>query len=326
MKHQIDQVYVINMDKDKDRLNKVKKEMKKHGLRFRRFNGIVTKELSKDVLDSYVEPSCQKLCTKGLIGCGISHMKVWEDVINMGYKNAIIFEDDVMLDENFNEKLGFNLKELPDDYDILYLGSLGYGDPNAKLDILSGVSKFVFPIPDGIKEENQKYKTLIVPEFPLGLYGYMISKKGCQKFINRFREKKLQNHIDVEMMLYRDGLKVFSCNESIAYPNFNIPSTIQEVEFPRLLDKILYNIKTYNGMPYSRVLGLCFFQVNDNNISLYYGLFLLLGLLSNKYRWSIYVFLISISLDVLESDKKVGLALVTFLIGKIISFLIRSKR
>jgi GR25 family glycosyltransferase involved in LPS biosynthesis len=57
MEKYVDNVYLINMDKDTERLIKVTKECKKFNINFERFNGI--------------------------IGCGVSHLKIYEDAIKI---------------------------------------------------------------------------------------------------------------------------------------------------------------------------------------------------------------------------------------------------
>ena len=60
---------------------------------------------------------------QGSIGCLQSHRKVLDLAIKNGYKNYLVFEDDVILKENTQEQLNRAITELSDlDWDMFYLG------------------------------------------------------------------------------------------------------------------------------------------------------------------------------------------------------------
>lgn len=52
----------------------------------------------------------------------LSHFFAYKQVLNNDKKYNLIFEDDVILSDNFKEKLGNALNQLPDDYDMLFIG------------------------------------------------------------------------------------------------------------------------------------------------------------------------------------------------------------
>ena len=51
------------------------------------------------------------------------HIEAYEQIISSKYKYNLIIEDDVILDKNFNNKLSKALKQLPNDYDMLFIGN-----------------------------------------------------------------------------------------------------------------------------------------------------------------------------------------------------------
>jgi len=51
----------------------------------------------------------------------LKHNYVYK-LISENYDNALIFEDDVILTDNFNEILNKYMTELPNDYDMLFIG------------------------------------------------------------------------------------------------------------------------------------------------------------------------------------------------------------
>ena len=100
-------------------------------------------------------------CPDSVNGAGLSHIQIYEDVINKNYKNVLIFEDDV---NNFHEDLNNALLELPKNYDIFYIGIEGLYDNKNPYD------PFFFIL-------NKKY--ISIPPHPLGLHAYFISNKIC---------------------------------------------------------------------------------------------------------------------------------------------------
>lgn len=60
--------------------------------------------------------------TKGGIGCYLSHVKVWENILKNNYKYALIFEDDAKVPYNINQIIKEELKYFPNDWDIILLG------------------------------------------------------------------------------------------------------------------------------------------------------------------------------------------------------------
>jgi GR25 family glycosyltransferase involved in LPS biosynthesis len=56
------------------------------------------------------------------IGCSESHRRVYEDVVEKGYDKVLILEDDAMLWEPGLKALEGAMKQLPQDWDLWYLG------------------------------------------------------------------------------------------------------------------------------------------------------------------------------------------------------------
>jgi hypothetical protein len=167
MNEYVDNVYVINMDKDAHRLRKVRVESEKIGLSFERFAGVNVSEVAPNVLDKYVPADVQKYGTDGMIGCGLSHLFVWQDAVKNDYKNVLVLEDDVCFACDFNECLQRVWEETPFDYDVLYLG---YGGERCK--------------PGG------GFRYIHQPSFPLLTHAMLISHRGLR--MRRFQQQQLE--------------------------------------------------------------------------------------------------------------------------------------
>ena len=111
-------VYLINLDVSKDRLEFMNEQCKREKIEYARFPAVNGKELDISSMDNVTN----KKMTRGAVGCTLSHIGIWEDAERKGHENIMVLEDDVVLAKNFKAKLAKILSEVPDDFDILYLG------------------------------------------------------------------------------------------------------------------------------------------------------------------------------------------------------------
>ena len=124
-----DKVFVINMDKDTKRLSKFDTCMKQNNIVYERFSAIVGSQIKND---SRLTDYCNTFCPDGVKGCALSHRTIWEDTIKNSYKNVLIFEDDAIVDENFDRTFQNIWNYMPKEYDIMFFGSLFGGTDNSK--------------------------------------------------------------------------------------------------------------------------------------------------------------------------------------------------
>lgn len=125
-----DAVFVINMDDRPDRWETVIQTLTAYGFSNVERVSACRPNLSDisedDVTDFNYGPdrtSDFDAYRQGSIGCLQSHRKVLDLAIKRGYKNYLVFEDDVVLKENTQEQLNRAIAELSDlDWDMFYLG------------------------------------------------------------------------------------------------------------------------------------------------------------------------------------------------------------
>ncbi|TGE21071.1 glycosyltransferase family 25 protein [Hymenobacter metallicola] len=101
---------------------------------------------------------------KGSIGYWLSHYKTWAIALNQHNNCSIIFEDDIVLVDNFYEKLDKAIKIIPNDFDILYLNS-----GNKQMRNYRYIVNSIFFIPYQIRN---------------GAYAYVISRSGIDKLMH----------------------------------------------------------------------------------------------------------------------------------------------
>lgn len=113
MVDQIDRVYVINLAHRADRRGLWERQLDfipslKNHLQ------IITAVDGKDLENT------SKL-KNGELGCAMSHLSVWKDSLAKNYSTILVFEDDVILDNEFESRLTSLLAEIDNNYDWVYL-------------------------------------------------------------------------------------------------------------------------------------------------------------------------------------------------------------
>lgn len=108
-----DRIFVVNLKRRPDRLANFAREMELIGItNYERFEAIDT------------GPGL------GNHGCTASHRAVMDLIVQRGYRNSFIFEDDSVVRHRFRDSFSHEivapLAELPDDWEMFYAGA-GYG-------------------------------------------------------------------------------------------------------------------------------------------------------------------------------------------------------
>ena len=244
----VDRVYVINMDKDSDRLARFDAQMRKHKIAYTRVPGIVGAELK---YEESLSGFCNRFCTAGMKGCALSHRSVWEDAIKNRYDNIAIFEDDAILDDDFNAKFRQGWEQLPTDYDIFYLGC------DAMCDSTHASSR-VFTAFRSAKSPEDVNQNLRSVDGSVGLHGYIMSGK-CAKILT---DTVIDTHIDLQIggWIKKFNIKAFSINPVIVTTNETGDSSISE-NFPLIFNYIIHPIRIFGTKPLDWYVSESFLQL-----------------------------------------------------------------
>ncbi len=79
--------------------------------------------------------------TRGAYGCLRSHVQAVNSAREQDAPSLLIFEDDAVLAPNFQNKFAQFIKEVPDDWDMLYLGALHKDEPIKITDHIYRITK-----------------------------------------------------------------------------------------------------------------------------------------------------------------------------------------
>lgn len=179
-----DRVYCINLDRRPERWQLANEQFEKHGLDVERVSAI----------DGHQIPGKEYLTLKpGLYGCTASHYLLVERAKYLRLKSIMVFEDDVILRDNFYSELNACMDDLPEDWQMLMLGG----------------SHRLLPI----KMTNTN--RLLQATKTLTSHGYIINENVYDRVTELLRN--MQSPIDSVFAEIQQLGKVFVCNPPLAW-------------------------------------------------------------------------------------------------------------
>lgn len=166
-----DNVVVINLDRRQDRMERLELQLKELGIRYERFSAV-------DALELDISP---------VVAGTQSHAQV---LAKYQGQSVLVLEDDALFCDNFNEKFAEYIDNLPEDWDIFYLGAL-LPKHTGKVESIGN---------------NYWFKQV----FSTGSHAYSIKPELMQSFYDKLIDYEW--YIDI-------GLREFATKALIAQPN-----------------------------------------------------------------------------------------------------------
>jgi len=214
--------YVVNLNRRQDRWHQFVKQQEPLFLNYSRFTAVDGGLLLPNKQLQRIFENNDYNMREGMVGCAMSHLKLWIELINSPYEVFCILEDDVQFVPEFKEKFLCLYKSLPKDWDIVYLGyhiwtrhkSPDYYD------------KKKFP-------SVEKWGTLKSLTYSRGgTGGYLISKKGALGMLRFINRTGMTNGIDTVQQKAADELDIYYPKPHLIYSecyddNTNVDTDIQ---------------------------------------------------------------------------------------------------
>ena len=170
-----DKIYCINLDRRKDRWAQAEEEFKKINCDVTRFPAIDGMLLNKPV----------NKMNNAEFGCLMSHYKILEDIIKHDGNIFLIFEDDVVFKNNFNELFEKYYNQLPNDWDMVYISG------------------------NNLKELNKITDNIYKTQNTLALHSYFIKKETAIELKKIIEDKLFSLPVDTLFVNYQKKGNVY---------------------------------------------------------------------------------------------------------------------
>lgn len=299
--------YVINLDSATDRLAKVREEIGKAGLNFKRIRGTLGKSLIQDERLEYASKACADRCPHAVLGVSISHIRTWKTALDDNVSSALICEDDVEFVDNFRSKLQEAVNQAPTQWDIIWAGCLFCED----VSIVGDLSLSLMNLRGKSKNISEK---LWIPPYALGTHCYLVSRRGLHKLLRL--SKNLNESIDIHMnrLLKKGELNGYALKSPIAsQKNLANHSSISD-QFPSKANKFLDNYYLAKNVGLGYGLSFPLWRHGNLNVNGWTAIFFLAGFLTSLWP-PFSVFLGVCILDFSNHKEAVCASIVYFVIG-----------
>ena len=174
----IPKIIVISL-KHSTRRENIAKPLSGLGFDFTFFDATDGKKLPASVLESvdydfypkhYLSP---KPLTLGEIGCAISHIKVYEHMVENNIESAIILEDDAIVSQHFKEIVEDTLNKINKNHELIFFDHGKVKSPFFKKRIMEGYRLAHYKAPSKNSKRCIIYAT-----------AYLITLSGAKKLLN----------------------------------------------------------------------------------------------------------------------------------------------
>lgn len=121
-------VFVINLERSNLRRDFILKYLTSFGLDVRIFNAVEGNKLNLSELEEkgiYNKKAAHEAFSRQLsmpeIGCSLSHIGVYQKIVDENIDKALILEDDIIFIENIEQHFQPLLRDIPNDWDIIQI-------------------------------------------------------------------------------------------------------------------------------------------------------------------------------------------------------------
>jgi len=172
-------------------------------------NNIITSQAANDILKPTSEKVFGITLTYGALGAAMSHMNIWNKATeNRGL--TLILEDDALIEDLVQfSQLPQKIENIPNDWDIFYLGSGAY----------------VKSPPQDEHDEKAESCGIHRVQHAYGLFGYVINSNSAKKL-----SSVIPLHSQVDGQIQELQLKKYILEPNLVIPRRDMISDIQIVD------------------------------------------------------------------------------------------------
>jgi GR25 family glycosyltransferase involved in LPS biosynthesis len=141
---------------------------------------------------------------KGELGIWLSNINLFKKMLDNNIKNVLLFEDDAIISNNFNNTLASVLKDLPNDYDFLSL-------------VFPSSSKYLYK-----EDADIGLKTICSSKYNhFGTYAILWSNSGAKKMLNLLSDIGITCPIDIHLYSIMDGYSIKPDQEQVVFHGYD---------------------------------------------------------------------------------------------------------
>ena len=223
-----DKIYCLNLDRRIDRWRKVSKEFSKISINVERWSAIDGDNLTysnmtfvDDKIGERVSSIIGKIENKYALGCLLSHLQIIKDAKEKGHRKILIFEDDIILSNNFLEEVK-QIEKL--NWKLLYLGA----------------SQFLW---NNIEIKDGYYNC----QKTLGTFAYAIDSSIYDDLINIFekRSQSVDNLLSIIQSKYKN--ECFTIYPNIVISNVENSDIRSEKNISTYANSMRWNLNMFNN-------------------------------------------------------------------------------
>jgi GR25 family glycosyltransferase involved in LPS biosynthesis len=234
----IDKIYLINLDSRADRLQTFTESQP--NLDFTRISAINGKQLQ---LSDTLYNLCKKnhfQWKKSVIACALSHISVWNKIVNENATYSLILEDDMRFKSGWQDKI----KDIPHDADLLYLGGVLPANRPALPHALDKVNEYWSKIKPNTFFTKEPSST-----FHFCAYSYIVTKRGAQKLLDYLHYSQDKLCIPCDHLINHPivGLTKYVTNELLTFCFQENDSQYSDSQFNDLHTEKKFDSDIYNN-------------------------------------------------------------------------------
>jgi GR25 family glycosyltransferase involved in LPS biosynthesis len=256
----IDATYLINLDVRKDRLDTF---ITAHPtMKFTRISAVYGKKLQmSDTLYDLCKHNLFQW-KKSVIACALSHISVWNTIVQNNATYTLVVEDDVRLVPGWNEKVN----DIPQDADLLYLGGVLPANRHMLPSVLERVNEYWSRI-----TPNTCFTKEPSPQFHFCAYSYILTKRGAQKLLDYLMYSNDKVCIPVDHLIGHPviGLTKYVANQLLSGCFQEEDAEYTQAQFNELLTEKKFDSDIYN---YTECFDVSTYHKNikTENMTVYY--------------------------------------------------------
>ena len=200
----IDRTFVVNLDSRPDRWNSLmdaEPVLEPMVTRISAVHG-KTLKLTRDIYKRYNNNPFK--WKKAIIGCYMSHITIWKQIVEEPGDHFLILEDDVRFEAGWMTQWNRAAACIPADAELLYWG--GVLPPNKM-----ALSSVLVPVNDcwAAIRPNTLCNKVLLPVFHFCTYSYIITKAGARKLLDYIELLDGMPYSGCDHLLGRAGLQTY---------------------------------------------------------------------------------------------------------------------